>query len=613
MDELTLLSYCPLITVEHGTKGINSANGSKFNETTIRRHLDQLRDDGLVSFHVIGRGGHEAGHWFLTPHGVMKKFPDRLFVPSWLTESHLRSLWRRVERVDALYGTALDLFSEAGRDWYHGDVPPGFLGMHHIRGPQRRGRDARASGILETVITYEGGIRIFACHLGKQLSESMMMEKWAARFQGLLTYCPLEHEDRLSVYSDFRERAWHSLWNPLALEEYNTRPSGYLVIADDELPLEIARQHLCSDRNGDEQPFLFVKAGADRGIAVGEVSPRPFDLAVSMPPWLHERTRMLALPFRRLSAETPGEEVWRRPLVPSTIADWLVPDIPNDAVEPKLGNPLNLGGPNQPRHPEDSLGTALRAHILEWAAEWSGLTVGNLARLSKTKKKTVEDVCRHMTAEGWLQERGGMLYLGETGIMYVARRDRVAPESVRNRVNNEMREDHRVVGGLRLHTQAVNRTMIACREARLPVFAGWRLVRDYPELATQLKPDLVILAQSLLGQGLHFIEVERTAIDPERVRGKLDPYAKVNGWESADMMAHTVEINRTTVLDYLDTIKSRVIFITETAAAELLFRRLGRGLPMFTATMKDVRGGKLEGLDTVWRLDGETQPVRRLP
>lgn len=102
MDELTLLSYCPLITVEHCTKGINSANGSKFNETTIRRHLDQLRDDGLASFHVTGRGGHEAGHWFLTPHGVMKKFPDRLFFPSWLTESHLRSLWRRVERLDAL-------------------------------------------------------------------------------------------------------------------------------------------------------------------------------------------------------------------------------------------------------------------------------------------------------------------------------------------------------------------------------------------------------------------------------------------------------------------------------------------------------------------------------
>ena len=271
---------------------------------------------------------------------------------------------------------------------------------------------------------------------------------------------------------------------------------------------------------------------------------------------------MLALPLRRLPAETPGEEVWRRPLVPSAIADWLVPGIPNDAVEPKLGNPLNLGGPNQPRHPEDSLGTALQAHILEWVAEWSGLTVRNLARLSKRKKQTVEDVCRHMTEESWLQERGGMLYLGETGIKYVARRDRVAPESVRNRVNNDMREDHKAVGGLRLHTQAVNRTMIACCEARLPVFAGWRLVRDYPELATQLKPDLIILAQSILGEGLHLVEVERTATEPERVKGKLDPYAKVNGWESADMTAHTVEANGTTVLDYLDAIERRVIFIT---------------------------------------------------
>ena len=265
--------------------------------------------------------------------------------------------------------------------------------MHHIRGPQRRGRDARASGLFETVITYEGGIRIFAYHLGKQLSQSKMLEKWAARFHGLLTYCLLQHEDRLSGYSDFRERAWHSLCDPLALGDYNLRPSGYLIIADDELSIEIALQYLCSDRNGDEQPLLFVKAGADRGIVVGEVSPRPFDLAVSMPPWLRGRTRMLALPLRRLPAETPGEEVWRRPLVPSTIADWLVPDIRKDAVEPKLGDALNLGGPGQPSRPEDSLETALRAHILEWVAEWSGLTVHNLARLSKTKKKTVEDVC----------------------------------------------------------------------------------------------------------------------------------------------------------------------------------------------------------------------------
>ena len=52
----------------------------------------------------------------------------------------------------------------------------------------------------------------------------------------------------------------------MALGDYNQQPSGSLVIADSELSLEIARQHLCSDRNGDEQPFLFVKAGADAAL-----------------------------------------------------------------------------------------------------------------------------------------------------------------------------------------------------------------------------------------------------------------------------------------------------------------------------------------------------------
>ena len=203
-------------------------------------------------------------------------------------------------------------------------------------------------------------------------------------------------------------------------------------------------------------------------------------------------------------------------------------------------------------------------------------------------------MCRQMTDEGWLQEWGGMPYLGEAGINVRGAAGPGAPETVRGRVNNDIHEDHQEVGPLRLHTQAVNRTMITCREARLPVFAGWRLVRDYPELATQLEPDLVILAQSILGEGLHLIEVERTAKDTEGVKKKLAHTPRsVNGWESTDMMAYTVETKGTTVLDYLDAIKSRVIFITETSPAELLFRRLGRGLPMFTATMKDIRGGNV--------------------
>ena len=246
------------------------------------------------------------------------------------------------------------------------------------------------------------------------------------------------------------------------------------------------------------------------------------------------------------------------------------------------------------------------AHILEWVAEWSGLTVKNLARLTKRSSKDVRKVCDDMIELTWLREEGGMLYMGEAGVMYVARRDRVPPETVRGRVNNDIREDHKEVGSHRLHTQAVNRTMIAFHEAGFAVFAGWRYVRDYPHERTQLKPDLLILAGSVLGEGLHLIEVERTATHTERVKGKLEPYAKVNGWDSIDAMAYTVEMNGTTVMDYRDTIRSRVIFIPETQQAELLFQRLGRGLPMLTATLKNVRGGKLEGPNTVWRLDGKT-------
>ena len=94
-----------------------------------------------------------------------------------------------------------------------------------------------------------------------------------------------------------------------------------------------------------------------------------------------------------------------------------------------------------------------------------------------------------------------------------------------------------------------------------------------------MKPDLVIHAETPLGAGPYYIEVERTAVHPERVAQKLAPYRR----------AH--EAGRF----------APVIFITEKPTAEELFRRQSQGLPVLTCTLADVRGGPLTGEDSVWR------------
>ena len=175
-----------------------------------------------------------------------------------------------------------------------------------------------------------------------------------------------------------------------------------------------------------------------------------------------------------------------------------------------------------------------------------------------------------------------MLYLGRRGMLFAARRDRVSPSIVQVRVKNAITQDHKAVGSHHRHTMAVNQLMVRLHEAGITASAGWRAVLDMPG-ATQLNPDLVMLAETPLGKGLYYIEVERTAVHPEQVAKKLTPYLR------AREAGHFAP----------------AIFITERPAAEELFRRQSRDLPVLTSTLADVRRGPLMGENTVWRSDGQ--------
>lgn len=508
----SLLVKCPLVSPEE------AAGFMDVDVSTARRRLAALRQQGLATYHQVGRVSHREQRWVLTHTGVERqRYPPE--DPWWLTESGIRTLLSRVEQLRNFYRMAPGLFRHAGLEWHKETEVPRLIDWVLLR----KSRFIGAFG------TYTGDIRIFFCWVGLEVRRAALMKRWEERFSGLETYSEAEDDERRR--NDLVEQRDPD-YDP------TPRPSGYVVVGADEWACYLAYRTIPrAGRYRGPQPFLFVSAD---------------DLEEAM----------------------VCEEVVRR-------APYdMVADIPEIEIR-KQGRPQKLVRPDQVPHPEDLLGDVLPAMALELVEEWLGLREQDIARRCRRTRKQVEDVVRRMLENDWLVEIGGMLYLGPRGCLYAARRDRVSPGTVRTRVRDAIRQDHKKVGAHRRHTIAVNETMLRLYEAGITAHAGWRAVLDIPG-RTQIKPDLVILAEALLGLGVYYIEVERTAVHPEQVLDKLYPYQ--------------------------ETFKAGVpgigIFITEKPEAELLFRQLGRDLPLLTSTLRDVRRGPLRGVDTVWRYQG---------
>ena len=520
MDGYDMLDHCPLITVEE------AAPIMEVDVRTARRRFNALRGSGLATYRVVGRGGHREQRWVLTPVGVEKRYDDS--PPWWHMESGQRVLLRRVEMLRGLYRALPMVFKGLGVEWYQGAETPRLLRCTLIRGP--RGRQAKQeAGLIQAVLEYTNGFNIFVCWVGNQVRVPQMLEKWKVRFSGLRTHTLDEFLDQGRTSFDQIDPNFD--WDP--------RPSGYLVLAPDWWAANSADKNLPREGyRGAVQPFLFIDVSDMRGFSVGTVEPRPHD-------WIDNPPE-----FRR----------WRAGRIPR----FLRPDAPPEAA--------------------DLLGMAVPAATLDLVSGWSGLRRQDLARrLARSKGDVIDPVVDEMIAGKWLQEVNGMLYPAGTGILHVARRDRVSADTVRGRVAAAIKLDHLPVGSHRRHTIAVNQVMIRLHESGMTPWEGWRAVENVG--STQLAPDLVIFAVTLLGRGVYPIEVERTAVHPEQVADKLHPWS-VAAEEGSPRP---------------------VIFIVENPEVEVLFQTLGAGLPLLTSTLREVRRGPLQGDHTVWRFRG--QPV----
>ena len=258
-----------------------------------------------------------------------------------------------------------------------------------------------------------------------------------------------------------------------------------------------------------------------------------------------------------------------------------------DYQRSQLGNPSHVVRPDVGPDREDILGRTVPARILSLVASWHGLTVRQLARLLKHTKDEVRKECTDLVQMEWLREHPGhgMLYLGRWGIRYIARVSRVSHQSVSARVQAAFKEDHKEVGGKFRHTMDANDVMIRMVEAGIKVFPGWRACENLP--GTQLAPDLAILVRIGGHFGLVGVEVERTAIHPEQVTDKLNP------WVVADQSG----------------LLRPSIFLAKNPKAENLFVQQSDGLPIYTTTIAEAKRGPVSGDRTVFRHRGVPQQL----
>ena len=100
---------------------------------------------------------------------------------------------------------------------------------------------------------------------------------------------------------------------------------------------------------------------------------------------------------------------------------------------------------------------------------------------------------------------------------------------------------------------------------------------------TQMRPDLLVqISEGALGAGTHYVEFERTAVRPERVAEKLDPYRRMAAVGRA----------------------LPPLMVCETDRGEENFRDAAGALPMLTTTLERALAGPVTGPVTVWSRNG---------
>ena len=486
MDVLDWLCMMPWAAAENlGRVGIVS-------RSTVNRQLNVLHGDALVVSRMVGRRRPATRRWipsgpgleerYASDHGAEAHGPhdhihDPLFpdmedhqhVPWWLGDAGLRELYQRLEQQEAFYELLPTLFHGEGRHWLAGGAEASLVEVRFLR----RGQ------LVELIGTYEGGIEIAFCWVGRQLRPRLMMEKWARRFSHPYLVCVSEAQELERERNELVE---------LPDPDFDPTPqlAGYVLIGPDEWGVRQAMDLLPSQGYLRQNNFSWWVAGREvwqvgqRGLVVpneDRVVDRYEEINVGEP----ER---VALPARQGRRDDPPA-------------------------------PAALSG-------------VLANRLMGLSEQFDALEEEDYVDLADDFRGPVRQTLADLVSGGMLAKVEEVYYLADPAMVYVAGRDRTSVSTGRRRgssfLNPDMQRHHHYLD----HNAGMIRIVRALKPHGIPVHGGWRGVTHIQDV-TQVQPDGVMYADGPYGRGVYRVEYEREATTPQEVLDKLAPYRRAAG------------------------------------------------------------------------------------
>ena len=233
-----------------------------------------------------------------------------------------------------------------------------------------------------------------------------------------------------------------------------------------------------------------------------------------------------------------------------------------------------------------ALGSVETNRIVRWVEHYPGSLITQIARGVRLRRSAVREALDLMILHDLVRELESGFYLGEAGILFIARRDRESPNTAKARFSTYIDEKGQYRAQQRRHDRRVADVAIALQEAGMPPFTGRRLVVNYPGL-TQIKSDLWCALPRGDGSVMFAaVEVEFSAQKDEAATKKLTPYRRAQSEAGEPCPA---------------------FFVTGTAAAADRFAQLGDDLPMLVASFDEVIKNSPAG--PIWRWRGQRVPA----